>query len=205
MQKTDKQDKKKQGSVVMIERDSKSDKEDKKGKKEMPSSQVQAAGKKWKIKHVGFKPDKTYHTRGNAKFDKPSSSHKPTTYLDQIRIWANVDGQRDATEGFIPDEIYCKKSNFFILTTGINEFLTWKELDAGFIAAFIWYLHLKVERLGYSSLYGFTNPVAIAKHMHEGKPTNTNGTVAVRSQRLSRFFAHKYVDNKTYFVPFLQM
>ncbi|KAM7280250.1 hypothetical protein ACFE04_007384 [Oxalis oulophora] len=205
MQKTEKQHQKKQGSTVKSERDQKSDKEDKEGNKDIPSSQVEVPAKKWKIKHVGFKPDKTYHTRGNANIDKPSSSQKQTTYLDQIRIWANVDGQRDATEGFVPDEIYGQKSNFFILTTGIKDFLTWNELDAGFVAAYLWYLHLKVERLGYSSLYGFANPVAIAEHMFQGKPTNTNGTVAVRAQRLSRFFAHKYVDNKTYFVPFLQM
>ncbi|KAM7265599.1 hypothetical protein ACFE04_003282 [Oxalis oulophora] len=131
------------------------------------------------------------------------SSQVETTYIDQLRIWANVKGQRDATEGFVPDEIYGQKSNFFILTTGINEFLTWQELDDGFVAAYIWYLHLKVERLGYSSLYGFANPVTIAEHMYEGMPTNTNGTVDVRAKILSTFFAHKYVDNKTYFVPFL--
>ncbi|KAM7265227.1 hypothetical protein ACFE04_002910 [Oxalis oulophora] len=138
MQKTEKQDKKKQGSTVMSEQDQKSDIEDKKRNEEMTSSQVEVPGKKMKIKHVGFKPNKTYHTRGNAKIDKPSSSQKQTTYLDQIRIWANVDGQRDATEGFVPDEIFGQKSNFFILTTGIKEFLTWKELDAGFVAAYIW-------------------------------------------------------------------
>ncbi|KAM7275424.1 hypothetical protein ACFE04_017290 [Oxalis oulophora] len=129
--------------ALMIERVLKSDKEDKKGKKEMPTPQVQAAGKKWKIKHIGNKPDKTYHTRGMAKVDKPLSSQK--------------------------------------------------------------YLHLKVEKLEYSSLYGFSNSIAITKSSFEGKPTNTNGTVAVRALRLSRFFANIYVDNKTYFVPFLQL
>ncbi|KAM7266130.1 hypothetical protein ACFE04_019514 [Oxalis oulophora] len=134
--------------------------------------QVRKSTEKAKSKASSQQLSESNATNDNLLIKKPKTTpvsinwevHGEMSWNEKLRMWANVNGQIDAMVVYFPNEIFGNvDSRFHILTESILQYLNWEWIEATFIAAYMWILHEKIERLGYSDYYGFANTMAVAQ------------------------------------------
>ncbi|KAM7271980.1 hypothetical protein ACFE04_031194 [Oxalis oulophora] len=125
--------------------------------------------------------------------------HFKSLETDHYKVQVIVDIMSDA---FIP----VPSSELSTVGEALKSFCVWpkdlvtfnadEDVDATFIATYLWILHEKALSMELQDYYGFVNPMLIVD-------TILIGSVEERALELSNLMSHEYKAGKVYFVSFL--